>query len=147
MLLENPSSYLSFEESTFDEPDFIREVARRTGCGLLLDVSNVFISARNLKTDPIAYIESYPLDLVQEIHLAGHEVTVDAAGEELLIDAHGSPVADAVWSLYGDVVARAGALPTLIERDNDVPTLNHLVTEARRADVILNLNRQSKRAA
>jgi uncharacterized protein len=137
MLLENPASYLSFEESTFAETDFIREVARRSGCGLLLDVNNVFVSARNLKTDPIAYIESYPLELVQEIHLAGHDATVDGAGEELLIDAHGSPVGDDVWFLYGEAIARTGRIPTLIERDNDVPPLADLAAEAHHAELVL----------
>ncbi len=137
MLLENPSSYLSFAESTLAEADFIREVARRSGCGLLLDVNNVFVSARNLNTDPRAYINAYPLELVREIHVAGHEITADQAGEMLLIDAHGTPVADEVWSLYGDVIARTGPLPTLIERDSDVPPLAELVAEARRADAVL----------
>lgn len=137
MLLENPSSYLSFEESTFAEGDFIREIAHRTGCGLLLDVNNVFVSARNLKTDPLAYIVAYPLELVQEIHVAGYDETVDAAGETLLIDAHGSPVADAVWALFRNVIARTGPLPTLIERDSNLPPLADLVAEARYADAIL----------
>jgi len=137
MLLENPSSYLSFAESTLEEADFIREVARQSGCGLLLDVNNVFVSARNLKTDPNAYIDAYPLELVQEIHLAGHEATEDEAGESLLIDAHATPVADAVWSLYGQVIARTGPLPTLIERDSDVPPLADLMAEVRRADAVL----------
>jgi len=137
MLLENPSSYLCFEESTYSECDFIREVARRTGCGLLLDVNNVFVSARNMETKPLDYIDTYPLNLVQEIHLAGHEAAVGEAGEELLIDAHGSPVADAVWQLYAEVIARTGLLPTLIERDNDVPPLDSLMDEVRRAEALL----------
>ncbi|MBC8038874.1 MAG: DUF692 domain-containing protein [Rhizobiales bacterium] len=137
MLLENPSSYLSFEESAFEEADFIREIARRTGCGLLLDVNNVFVSARNLNTGSAAYIAAYPLELVQEIHVAGHEATENEAGETLLIDAHSSPVDAAVWSLYGQVIARTGPLPTLIERDSNVPPLADLVAEARRADTIL----------
>ncbi len=137
MLLENPSSYLNFEESTFEEAEFIREVARRTGCGLLLDVNNVFVSARNLKTDPATYIAAYPLDLVQEIHVAGHETSEDEDGEPLLIDAHGTAVDDGVWSLYGQVIARTGPLPTLIERDSSVPPLAELVAEAGRADAIL----------
>ena len=127
MLLENPSSYLSFEESTFGETDFIREIARRTDCGLLLDINNVFVSAHNLKTDPLAYIAAYPLDLVQEIHLAGHAVAIDQAGEQLLIDAHGSPVEDQVWALFGRVIAKTGPLPALIERDDNIPPLGQLV--------------------
>jgi len=137
MLLENPSSYLAFDESEFDEPDFIREVARRSGCGLLLDINNVFVSARNLKADPAAYIESYPLERVQEIHLAGHDRSVDGIGEELLIDAHGSPVDSAVWDLFERVIGRTGPLPTLIERDNLVPPLAELLAEAGRADAAL----------
>ena len=144
MLLENPSSYLSFAESTFSEAQFIAEIVRRTGCGLLLDVNNVFISAANLKTSPMAYIEAYPLAHVQEIHLAGHDVTADAMGEALLIDAHGSPVVDQVWELYSQVIARTGAVPTLIERDNNVPALEVLVAEAQRAEHLL---RQLRRAA
>ena len=144
MLLENPSSYLSFAESTFSEVQFIAEIVRRTGCGLLLDVNNVFVSAENLKMPPMAYIEAYPLAHVREIHLAGHDVTADAEGETLLIDAHGSAVAGDVWELYSEVIARIGAVPTLIERDNNVPALEVLVAEAQRAEHLL---RQLRRAA
>jgi uncharacterized protein (UPF0276 family) len=142
MLLENPSSYMAFEESTYSEADFIAEVAKRTGCGLLLDVNNVFVSASNLGTDALNYIDSYPLRLVQEIHLAGHDVVRDPAGEILLIDAHGSEVEGDVWSLYAEVIARTGPLPTLIERDNNVPPLDELLNEARRAGAILERFRQ-----
>lgn len=137
MLLENPSSYLSFDESSYSEADFIAETARRTGCGLLLDVNNVFISAANLKTSVLAYIDAYPLAHVQEIHLAGHDVTTDTEGETLLLDTHGADVAIPVWELYAEVIARTGPLPTLIERDNNVPALEDLVAEARRADLAL----------
>lgn len=137
MLLENPSSYLSFDESSYSEADFIAETVRRTGCGLLLDVNNVFISAANLKTSVLAYIDAYPLAHVQEIHLAGHDVTTDAEGETLLLDTHGADVADPVWELYAEVISRTGPLPTLIERDNNVPALEDLVAEARRADLAL----------
>ena len=137
MLLENPSSYLSFEDSTWDEPGFIAEVARRTGCGLLLDVNNVFVSAGNLSIDARAYLDDFPLALVKEIHIAGHDLSRDAEGLEVLIDAHGTPVADGVWNLYAYVVSRCGALPTLIERDNNVPPLAALVDEARHADLLL----------
>lgn len=137
MLLENPSSYLSFDESSYSEADFIAETVRRTGCGLLLDVNNVFISAANLKTSVLAYIDAYPLAHVQEIHLAGHDVTTDTEGETLLLDTHGADVADPVWELYAEVIARTGPLPTLIERDNNVPALEDLVAEARRADLAL----------
>ncbi|MFT3988132.1 DUF692 domain-containing protein [Aestuariivirga sp.] len=137
MLLENPSSYLAFEESTYSEPDFIREIARRTGCGLLLDINNVFVSAHNLGFDPLAYIAQYPLAAVREIHLAGHDERHDGAGQPVLIDAHGSPVAQDVWALYEHVVRRTGSLPTLIERDNDIPLLGELVAEAQRADAVM----------
>ncbi|MFN0194522.1 MAG: DUF692 domain-containing protein [Aestuariivirga sp.] len=136
MLLENPSSYLSFSESSFSEADFIREVAQRTGCGLLLDVNNVYVSAANLKVSASEYLASYPIHLVQEIHLAGHDATNDTDGVPVLIDAHGSDVSEDVWTLYANVIARTGPLPTLIERDNNVPPFAELLAEARRADGI-----------
>ena len=144
MLLENPSSYLSFADSTFAEADFIAEIVRRSGCGLLLDVNNVFVSARNLGTSAMAYVDAFPLSHVQEIHLAGHDVTLDTEGRELLIDAHGCAVADPVWDLYASVIDRTGPLPTLIERDANVPALAVLLAEAVRADAIL---RDRRRAA
>ncbi len=137
MLLENPSSYLRFTESTYSEADFIAEIVRHTGCGLLLDVNNVFVSARNLGTDPLAYIDAYPLKHVQEIHLAGHDRVAESDGGEVLIDAHGSHVVDDVWSLYAGVIARTGPVPTLIERDANLPPLGELVTEARRAEHVM----------
>jgi uncharacterized protein len=137
MLLENPSSYLTFDESCYSETDFIREIVKRTGCGLLFDINNVFVSAHNLKTDARSYIADYPLQFVHEIHLAGHDVSIDDSGETVLIDAHGSPVVEDVWALYADVIARTGSLPTLIERDNNVPELSLLVAEAHKADKIM----------
>ncbi|HVY56994.1 MAG TPA: DUF692 domain-containing protein [Xanthobacteraceae bacterium] len=137
MLLENPSTYVRFAESTIAETDFIAEVSRRTGCGLLLDVNNVFVSARNHGFDPLAYLDAFPLDRVKEMHLGGHDATHDDAGAELLIDAHGSPVADPVWDLYAHVVARTGAVATLIEWDNDVPDWPRLRAEAVAAGAIL----------
>jgi hypothetical protein len=137
MLLENPSSYLAFDESTCDETDFLREVARRTGCGLLLDVNNVFVSATNLGTDPVSYIDAFPLDLVGEIHLAGHDEDHDDHGKPLLIDSHGREVAEPVWTLYAHVIAKGGARPSLIEWDNDVPDWPVLEAEAARAAAIL----------
>lgn len=113
MLLENPATYVRFAQSEIAETAFLREIARATGCGLLLDVNNVFVSARNHGFDASAYIADFPLDLVGEIHLAGHFETVDDAGAPLCIDAHGSPVIDDVLALFDDVVARAGPLPTL----------------------------------
>lgn len=130
MLLENPSTYLAFERSTMDEGDFMAEVLRRTGCGLLLDVNNAYVSGVNHGRDPWALIESLPADAVGEIHLAGFAEDHDAAGARLLIDHHGAPVDAAVWSLYRRALARIGPVPTLIERDNDVPALPVLAAEA-----------------
>ena len=137
MLLENPASYLSFAESSFAEADFIAELVRRTGCGLLLDVNNVFISAANLGFAPQAYLDAYPMRAVQEIHLAGHDAQRDETGAPVLIDDHGSAIADPVWALYAGVIARTGPLPSLIERDANVPPLSGLLEEAARADAIL----------
>ena len=134
MLLENPSTYVVFAESTWAETDFLREIARRTGCGLLLDVNNVFVSATNHGYDPARYLADFPLSAVGEIHLAGYAEDSDDAGLPLLIDAHNSPVRDPVWSLYGEAIRRLGPTPTLIEWDNDVPAWPTLFAEARRAE-------------
>ncbi|MBI1492477.1 MNIO family bufferin maturase [Halocynthiibacter styelae] len=145
MLLENPSSYLAFAESTWEEFDFMAEISKRTGCGLLLDVNNVFVSATNLNYDPRAYIDAFPLDKVGEIHLGGHDEDEDSDGAPLLIDSHGREVVDPVWALYDYTIAKTGPLPTLIEWDTDVPDWPVLADEARRADAIL--NRKSQAAA
>ncbi|MGQ0444479.1 MAG: MNIO family bufferin maturase [Beijerinckiaceae bacterium] len=121
LLLENPATYVRFEESTIPETEFLAAIARASGCGLLLDVNNVFVSARNHATSAGAYLEAFPLGLVGEIHLAGHFETADGQGSPLCIDAHGSPVAGKVFALFDSVIARTGPLPTLIEWDNDVP--------------------------
>jgi len=134
MLLENPSTYVLFEESTIGETDFLAEIARRTGCGLLLDINNVFVSATNHGFDPLAYLDAFPLQHVGEIHLAGYADAQDDAGRPLLIDAHDSPVRDPVWALYAQTIARIGATPTLIEWDNDPPAWPVLFAEARRAE-------------
>jgi uncharacterized protein len=134
MLLENPSTYVVFAESTWAETDFLREIARRTGCGLLLDVNNVFVSAVNHGFDPERYLADFPLAAVGEIHLAGCADDTDDVGLPLLIDAHNSAVRDAVWSLYSATIRRLGATPTLIEWDNDVPSWPALLDEARRAE-------------
>ncbi|MFD2183601.1 DUF692 domain-containing protein [Rhodoplanes azumiensis] len=147
MLLENPSTYVLFETSTIAETEFLREVARRTGCGLLLDVNNVFVSATNHGTAAEAYLRDFPLEHVQEIHLGGHAETTDDTGAPLLIDAHGTPVADPVWSLYAQVIARTGPLPTLIEWDNDVPDWPVLRAQAERARAMLTRARARKDAA
>lgn len=133
MMLENPSSYLKFAESTWSEPDFLREVAERTGCGLLLDVNNVFVSATNLDYDPRSYINDYPLDKVGEIHLGGHDEDEDEHGKPLLIDSHGAEVVDPVWALLDHTLALSGPRPILIEWDNDVPEWPVLSAEADRA--------------
>ena len=137
MLLENPSTYLAFAESDMAEVDFLAEIARRTGCGLLLDVNNVFVSATNQQTDARSYIDAFPLSLVAEIHLGGHDEDADETGAPLLIDSHGKPVVDPVWALYEHTVARGGPKPTLIEWDNDVPDWPVLRAEAERAAPIL----------
>jgi len=137
MLLENPSSYLAFDESTLSETQFLAELARRTGCGLLLDVNNVFVSATNLGLDARAYIDAFPLDRVGEIHLGGHDADEDDHGAPLLIDSHGREVADPVWALLEYTLARSGPRPVLIEWDTDVPDWPVLAAEARRAEAAL----------
>ena len=137
LLLENPSTYILFEQSTLAETDFLAAIADRTGCGLLLDVNNVFVSCTNHRTDPLDWLAAIPLDQVGEVHLGGHATEVLPSGP-LLIDDHGSPVADPVWDLYRHVIETAGAKPTLIEWDNDVPEVPILLDEAARAAAILN---------
>lgn len=137
MLLENPSTYLAFAESTFDEVDFIAEIAKRTGCGLLLDVNNVHVACTNQQRDPVDYINRFPLALVQEIHLAGYAQEADEKDRPLLIDTHDRPVSQIVWKLYSETVCHAGLLPTLIEWDANVPSWLELKSEADRAEVIL----------
>jgi uncharacterized protein len=137
MLLENPSTYLAFAETDMDEVTFLSEIARRTGCGLLLDVNNVFVSSTNQATDPLSYINAFPLHAVGEIHLGGHDVDADDHGAPLLIDSHGAAVVDPVWQLYAKTIALSGPKPTLIEWDNDVPDWPVLVAEAARAAAVL----------
>ena len=137
MLLENPATYLAFTESTWSETDFLAELVQRTGCGLLLDVNNVFVATANQQTDPRIYIDAFPLGAVGELHLGGHEEQADEHGAPLLIDNHAAPVVDPVWRLYADVIARLGPAPTLIEWDNDVPDWPVLAAEAARATEIL----------
>ncbi|MDX8491872.1 DUF692 domain-containing protein [Mesorhizobium sp. VK22B] len=134
MLLENPSTYIAFAESTYAEPDFIAEVQRRTGCGLLLDVSNVHVASTNQQWDPFAYIDAYPLVAVQEIHLAGFMPETDEKQRPLLIDTHNRPVDPLVWQLYAYVIGKLGPTPTLIEWDADLPSWGELHAEAMRAE-------------
>ncbi|MCA0434407.1 MAG: DUF692 domain-containing protein [Proteobacteria bacterium] len=137
ILLENPSTYVAFAQSTMSETDFIAELARRTGCGLLLDLNNVFVSATNHGSSAGDYLASFPMDRVREIHLAGHDMDWDDAGEPLLIDSHDRPVSDGVWTLYENVIAASGPIPTLIEWDGDVPAWPVLKAEATAADRIV----------
>jgi uncharacterized protein (UPF0276 family) len=141
MLLENPSTYVAFAESTYAETDFIAEVARRSGCSLLLDVNNVFVASTNQQWDPVAYIEGFPLARVKEIHLAGNHRRADEAGRPLLIDTHDRPVENAVWSLYELAVQLVGPVPTLIEWDAEVPAWPTLAGEAERAEAIMSTSR------
>lgn len=133
MLLENPSSYLVFQESDLSETDFLSQVTQRTGCGLLLDVNNVFISSTNLGLSPQAYIDAYPTDQVGELHVGGHDEDRDDTGAPLLIDSHSKAVVDPVWSLLDYTLAQTGPKPVLVEWDNDVPDWTTLKGEALRA--------------
>ncbi|MBZ5759428.1 MULTISPECIES: DUF692 domain-containing protein [Rhizobium] len=137
MLLENPATYLLFEESCIDETEFLAELVRRTGCGLLLDVNNVFVASTNHHMNPREYLARFPLQAVREIHLSGHSETTDDAGAPLLIDSHDTPVKDPVWALYEEVIARTGPVASLVEWDNDVPSWAILRAEAEMADAIL----------
>ncbi len=130
MLLENPATYVEFTASTWDEAAFISEVVRRTGCGLLLDVNNVYVSSVNHRRDVKAVIRALPLAQVGEIHLAGFAPAQDGNGDLLLIDSHGAPVAQAVWDLYAFTLALTGPVATLLERDNDIPAWPVLLAEA-----------------
>jgi uncharacterized protein (UPF0276 family) len=137
MLLENPSTYLAFAESTYSEIDFIAEIAHRTGCGLLLDVNNVHVASINQQWDPVRYIDEYPLAHVQEIHLAGYTREEDDKGRPLLIDTHDRPVDEIVWSLFEHAIVKLGPIPTLIEWDAKVPAWPELKAEADRAEAIM----------
>lgn len=137
MLLENPATYLLFAESTIPETEFLSEIARRTGCGLLLDVNNVFVSATNHRLDARAYLASFPMEHVSEIHLGGHAASEDEAGSPLLIDTHDSKIADPVWSLYESAIAATGAIASLVEWDDKIPAWPMLRAEAEAAQAIL----------
>lgn len=137
ILLENPSTYVLFPESTMSETEFIRELAQRSGCGLLLDVNNAFVSATNHGYSALSYLADFPLEHVGEIHLAGHTEQEDDEGALLLIDSHDGPVADAVWKLYDIVIGRCGPVPTLIEWDSNIPDWPVLKAEAAACQAIL----------
>jgi uncharacterized protein (UPF0276 family) len=135
-LLENPSSYVAFKTSTISEVEFLRALVRQTGCGLLCDVSNVYLSARNMEYDAYEYIDGLDTEAIGELHLGGFTPEPDESrpGMELLVDAHATPVADPAWELYAYTIGRIGSKPTLIEWDNDIPSLTTLRAEAARAD-------------
>ena len=132
VLVENPSSYLAFAHSTLSEPEFLAELVSRSGCGLLLDANNIAVTAHNLRLDPGAWLDGLPAAAIGEYHLAGHAVN-DADGELILIDDHGSRVGEGVWALFDEIVRRYGPRPTLVEWDTDLPALDVLLDEARRA--------------
>jgi hypothetical protein len=134
--MENPSHYLRIDGHEWEETDFLAELARRTGCGLLLDVNNVYVGAHNLGYSAETYLDAFPGDAVMEIHLAGHSPDPNL-GQALLVDSHDAPVAPAVWALYQRVVARIGPRPTLIERDDRLPEFATLLAERDRADALL----------
>jgi uncharacterized protein (UPF0276 family) len=138
ILLENPSTYVAFNASTMTEPDFIREIARRTGCGLLLDVNNVFVSATNHGFDASEYLIEFPLEEVGEIHLAGHTEQRDAGNDLLLIDSHDCAVPDIVWTLYKSIISLIGPIPTLVEWDSKLPDWPVLREQALMARRIMN---------
>jgi uncharacterized protein len=134
--VENPSHYLRIDGHEYDEIGFLSEVAKRSGCALLLDVNNVYVSARNLGFSAAAYLDAFPGTLVHEIHLAGH--TPDPSlGEALLIDSHDAPISPEVWALYERLIARIGPRPTLIERDDNIPAFDALLAERQTAETVL----------
>ncbi|MDY6806123.1 MAG: DUF692 domain-containing protein [Cyanobacteriota bacterium] len=135
ILIENPSPYITFTDSTMTEWEFIREVVGKADCYLLLDVNNVYVSAKNHGFDPLQYLDAIPPNRVKEIHLAGYEEK-----EDYLFDTHGYPVHPPVWELYREAIARFGPVPTLIEWDTDIPAFEVLVAEANKAEEILQRN-------
>ncbi|MDN7631620.1 hypothetical protein C6Q09_13840 [Burkholderia multivorans] len=137
ILVENPSTYLRFTHSTIPEWEFLAQVARRTGCGILCDVNNIYVSASNHGWDPLTYLDGLPPQAIGEIHLAGHSVRQLEGGHVLRIDDHGSRVAPEVWTLYDEALRRFGPVPALIEWDTDVPPLEMLMQEAAIADTTL----------
>jgi uncharacterized protein len=137
ILVENPSTYVAFANSVIPEWEFMAAVAARTGCGILCDVNNICVSAHNHGWDASAYLASLPRDAIGEIHLAGHSIRTAADGRTLRIDDHASKVSEEVWTLYRQAIARFGAVPTLVEWDNDVPALEILLEEAGRAQAVI----------
>lgn len=146
ILVENPSSYLSYRHSTIAEPDFLGALAAFTGCGLLCDINNIHVSSRNLGFDAAAYLAALPAAAIGEFHLAGHSVNA-VDGQEILIDDHGSEVAAPVWALYRDALRRFGPRPTLVEWDSRLPPLPVLLDEAAKADAVIREEVDNARAA
>ena len=144
LLIENPSSYLRYRHSSIPEAEFLTEVARRTGCGILCDVNNIYVSARNFGFDPIVYLDALSAEAIGEIHLAGHHAAEDV---DILIDDHGSRVAEPVWELYAAALRRFAPVPTLIEWDTNLPALEILLDEARHAQELADVHRCSRMIA
>ncbi len=141
ILIENPSTYIAFAQSTWLEVDFMSQIAERTGCGLLFDVNNVFVSATNHGYSPQEYIRAYPLDKVQELHLAGHAHDKDDAQRPLLIDSHDCLISNEVWELYKLTISLTGPLPSLVEWDSEIPEWPILAAQAGEADKIIGRNK------
>jgi uncharacterized protein (UPF0276 family) len=138
ILIENPSRMLAFRGDSYSEPEFLLELSKRSGCGLLVDVNNILVGATNLGFDPAAYIDEITAAPIGEIHIAGHTVQVDPDdGARTAIDDHGSPVSERCWQLLERLLVRTGPLPILIERDNNLPDYDEVVAEAARADRML----------
>lgn len=137
ILLENPATYIEFNNSTTPEPEFISDIIRKTGCGLLLDINNIYVSCMNHQKDPLAYLKALPLDAVGEIHLAGFTEDDSIINDRILIDSHGTPISKSVWRLYEQALKLSGASPTLIERDNNIPPFEVIQMEAAEAERLL----------
>jgi uncharacterized protein (UPF0276 family) len=140
--LENPSHYMHLDGHDFSETEFLAELARRSGCGLLLDINNVYVSAQNLGTDALAYLDAFPVEAVTEIHLAGHAPD-PAWGPVLLVDSHDAPVSDEVWQLFAHATSRVKAVPVLIERDGNIPPFQEMMRERAMAAYLLSAMRKA----
>jgi uncharacterized protein len=141
ILVENPSSYLEFQHSTYQEQDFLNELSRRTGCGILLDVNNVYVSCHNHGWDALDYLQGIAAERVEELHLAGHSIN-RVAGRDILIDTHNQKVCSEVWALYQTALRVVGTKPTLIEWDTDIPALSVLIAEAHQANSYLGVRHE-----
>ena len=137
ILIENPSRLLSFRDDSYSEPEFLAEISRRSGCGLLVDVNNILVGATNLGFDADAYVDAIAGSPIGEVHIAGHAIEIDPDGARTAIDDHGSAVSDDCWRLLGRLLNRTGPLPVLLERDNNIPAYAELAAEAALADRFL----------